>query len=264
MLSANRVAEVKVPELLDYVTLKTMIERTEFEEKSKFLLDKVATPVEQALTIAGLTNDDIQQVEIVGGGLRIPRVSELIKEATQKSELMVHLNGDEAMSFGSSFIAANSSSQYKVRKVYLTQRPSFDIQVKIRPLVEMEEANLENSEITYKKDFTLFKTSDYLGIKKTINLSYDVDMLVQAYAIHPDGSEEHLLDVQLKEIEKTANSEAAKKEGSTTPKVSLSFELNRSQILKVTKAEVKFDELVRTEIKPEPVKKSEEKKEETD
>ena len=46
----------------------------------------------------------------MGGGLRIPRVSELIKEATEKSELMVHLNGDEAMSFGSSFIAANSSS----------------------------------------------------------------------------------------------------------------------------------------------------------
>jgi len=200
----------------------------------------------------------------VGGGLRIPRVSELIKETTQKNELMVHLNGDEAMSFGSSFIAANSSSQYKVRKVYLTQRPLFDIQVKIRPLVELDEANLENAEISYTKDFTLFKTSDYLGIKKTINLSYDVDMMVQAFAIHPDGREEHLLDVSVKEIEKTANSEAAKKEGSTVPKVSLSFELNRSQILKVTKAEVKFDELVRTEIKPEPVKKAEtdEKKEE--
>lgn len=199
----------------------------------------------------------------MGGGLRIPRVSDLIKEATEKSELMVHLNGDEAMSFGSSFIAANSSSQYKVRKVYLTQRPQFDIQVKIRPLVEREEADLENSEITYSKDFTLFKTSDYLGMKKTINLSYDVDMMVQAFAVYPDGSEQHLIDVELKEIEKIANNDAAKKEGSTTPKVSLSFELNRSQILKVTKAEVKFDEFVRTEIKPE-VKKVEDKKEEAE
>jgi len=59
VLSANRVAEVKVPELLDYVTLKTMIERAEFEEKSKHLLDKVGNPVEQALAAAGLTNGDI-------------------------------------------------------------------------------------------------------------------------------------------------------------------------------------------------------------
>jgi hypoxia up-regulated 1 len=59
VLSANRVAEVKVPELLDYVTLKTMIERAEFEEKAKHLLDKVGAPVAQALALAGLSNSDI-------------------------------------------------------------------------------------------------------------------------------------------------------------------------------------------------------------
>jgi hypoxia up-regulated 1 len=56
----------------------------------------------------------------LGGGLRVPRVLEIIKEATGKSELMVHLNGDEAMCFGSAFIAANSSSSFKVKKVFLT------------------------------------------------------------------------------------------------------------------------------------------------
>ena len=49
-------------------------------------------------------------------------------------ELHVHLNGDEAMSFGSAFIASNSSSSFKVRKVYLTQHPKYDIKVKISPL----------------------------------------------------------------------------------------------------------------------------------
>ena len=71
-----------MPELLDNVTLKTMIERRDFEEKAKDLLERVSKPVEQALASAGLSLDDIDQVEIVGGGLRIPRVSELIKEAT--------------------------------------------------------------------------------------------------------------------------------------------------------------------------------------
>ena len=34
ILSANKVADVKVPELLDYVTLRTVLERTEFERNS--------------------------------------------------------------------------------------------------------------------------------------------------------------------------------------------------------------------------------------
>jgi hypoxia up-regulated 1 len=120
ILSANKVADIKVPELLDYVTLRFLMERTEFERKSAHILDKVSIPVNEALDKAGLTIDNIDQVEILGGGLRVPRVLDLIKQAVNNKELMVHLNGDEAMCFGSAFIAANSSSSFKVRKVYLT------------------------------------------------------------------------------------------------------------------------------------------------
>lgn len=41
ILSANKVADVKVPELLDYVTLRTVLERSDFERDSKHLLDRI-------------------------------------------------------------------------------------------------------------------------------------------------------------------------------------------------------------------------------
>jgi hypoxia up-regulated 1 len=126
VLSANRAAEVKISELLDGVTLKMTLPRTTFEEKSEHLLSRVEKPVLDALKQADMTMDDIDQVELVGGGLRIPKVHDLIKEAVNKPELQVHLNGDEAMSFGSSYIASNSSSSFKVRKVFLTQHPAFE------------------------------------------------------------------------------------------------------------------------------------------
>jgi hypothetical protein len=75
------------------------------------------------------------------------------------------------------------------------------------------------------------------------------------------------MDVKLDEIRDIATNEIAKKEGSTQPKVSLSFELNRSSLLKVTKAEVKMEEYVRTEIKPDEEKDKTEdsdKKEDSD
>lgn len=59
ILSANKIADVKVPELLDYVTLRTVLERTDFELKSKHLLDRIANPVQEVLKKSGLTLKDI-------------------------------------------------------------------------------------------------------------------------------------------------------------------------------------------------------------
>ena len=45
ILSANKVADVKVPELVDYVTLRTLIQRNDFEKRSQHILDKVGQPI---------------------------------------------------------------------------------------------------------------------------------------------------------------------------------------------------------------------------
>jgi len=170
---------------------------------------------------------------------------------------MVHLNGDEAMCFGSAFIAANSSSSFKVRKVYLTQHPSFEYRVEISQLEPTDAIEEDSAEITYKKDFTLFKTSDYLGAKKTIALSYDRNMKIDVYAVHPSKDEQHLATYVIDEIDAIAKNDIATKEGSTTPKLTLKFELTRSHLLQIEKAELKIEEYVRTEVK-QPEKDSDE------
>lgn len=84
------------------------------------------------------------------------------------------MNGDEAMCFGASFLASNSSSSFKVRKVYLTQHPEYDISIRIQPLVT-DDADLQpDAEMDYYKNTVLYrKDKDYLGQKKTIALTYD-------------------------------------------------------------------------------------------
>ena len=49
-------------------------------------------------------------------------------------KLNTHLNGDEAMCFGSAFLGSNSSSSFRVGKVLMTQKPDFDIKIKLEPL----------------------------------------------------------------------------------------------------------------------------------
>lgn len=121
VLSANKQIQVKLGELEDYDSLTTTVHRAEFEEKSQDFFSRVLAPIEAVLAKAGLTAEEVDIVEMLGGGIRVPRVQELLAERFgAEKELGVHLNGDEAMCFGSAFIGSNSSASFKVRKVYLT------------------------------------------------------------------------------------------------------------------------------------------------
>ena len=73
-MSANKQASVKIPELQDYVTLQIVLEREELEARTKKTFSKVMDPVNAALEKAGMTMDEINQVEILGGGIRSPQV----------------------------------------------------------------------------------------------------------------------------------------------------------------------------------------------
>lgn len=122
---------MKLGELQDYVSLNTIVERRELEEKSEAFFARVMKPVEQVLEKSGLSIEDIDQIELLGGGIRVPKIQELLQQKLGKQELGVHLNGDEAMCFGAAFIASNQSASFKVRKVYLTSHPTSSIYINI-------------------------------------------------------------------------------------------------------------------------------------
>ena len=287
ILSANKLVNIKVAELHDYVTLAFELTREDFEEACSHLFERVKNPINQALEEAQLSSSDIHQVEILGGGIRVPKVQAILKEEMDDKELHVHLNGDEAMSFGSAFIASNSSASYKVRKVYLTQHPKYDIRISLQPL-DPEVADLKRQEaeqaassdassedgeegktgpIKYFKDTVLYKRTDYLGQKKTIHLDYDLNMLIVATAVHPDGSEEELKRFELNTIADIMDKEVMKKETTTRPKLSLSFELSRSHLIQLNSAKIAADETVLEEIEKPKLKTKkgdDDTKEETD
>lgn len=57
VLSANKETQVKLGELVDYVTLKTAVSREDFELRAEHLFERVLAPVEDALLAANLTID---------------------------------------------------------------------------------------------------------------------------------------------------------------------------------------------------------------
>ena len=75
--------------------------RAKFDELTHDLVERTATPVQNALRDAGLTPSELGQVLLVGGSTRIPAVQEKVKMLTGK-EPSKSLNPDECVAIGAS------------------------------------------------------------------------------------------------------------------------------------------------------------------
>ncbi|WP_346677379.1 molecular chaperone DnaK [Ligilactobacillus aviarius] len=79
--------------------LEITLTRAKFNELTHDLVEKTRIPVQNALKDAGLTNDDIDEVILVGGSTRIPAVKELVKNETGHTP-NESVNPDEAVALG--------------------------------------------------------------------------------------------------------------------------------------------------------------------
>lgn len=79
--------------------------RTKFEALIEPLLKRLMPPVEQAIKDAGLTPKDIQEIVLVGGSTRIPKVQEIVKEFFGKDPNKT-VNPDEVVALGAAVQAA--------------------------------------------------------------------------------------------------------------------------------------------------------------
>lgn len=87
-------ADANGPKHIDY-----NLTRTEFEQITKDLLDRCRKPVEQALSDAGISASELNEVILIGGSTRMPAVQELVKTMTGKQPNM-SVNPDEAVAMG--------------------------------------------------------------------------------------------------------------------------------------------------------------------
>ncbi|WVF69023.1 chaperone DnaK [Kwoniella sp. CBS 6097] len=74
--------------------------RAKFEELNMDLFRKTMKPVEQVLKDAGVKKDEIDDIVLVGGSTRIPKVQQLLKEYFNGKEPSKGINPDEAVAYG--------------------------------------------------------------------------------------------------------------------------------------------------------------------
>ncbi|XP_953327.1 heat-shock (HSP70 homologue) protein, putative [Theileria annulata] len=112
-LSTKTEVTVEIEDLLDGKDFSETLTRAKFEALNEDLFDKTMDTVKSVLKEAKMTKSDINQIVLVGGSTRIPKVREMIRDYFNK-EPDVSINADEAVAYGAAMqggILTGESSQ---------------------------------------------------------------------------------------------------------------------------------------------------------
>jgi L1 cell adhesion molecule like protein len=99
-LSTSTQSTIEVDSLAEGVDLNLSVTRAKFEQLCDHLFKKCLAPVEQVIRDAKVAKSDIDNIVLVGGSSRIPRVQQLLREYFGGKELCQNINPDEAVAYG--------------------------------------------------------------------------------------------------------------------------------------------------------------------
>ncbi|CAI4220835.1 unnamed protein product [Auanema sp. JU1783] len=105
-LSSSVESVVEVDSLFEGIDFHSSITRARFEELCNDLFRSTLEPVEKALRDAKLDKSQINELVLVGGSTRIPRVQKLLRDFFNGKELNCSINPDEAVAYGAAVQAA--------------------------------------------------------------------------------------------------------------------------------------------------------------
>merc|ERR1712032_435940 len=99
-LSSTTQTTIEIDELVEGLDFKEPLSRAKFEELNNDLFKKTMEPVDKVLQDGGLKKSEIDEIVLVGGSTRIPKVQQLIKDFFNGKEPNRGINPDEAVAYG--------------------------------------------------------------------------------------------------------------------------------------------------------------------
>jgi len=105
-LSSQANASVELESIFEGVDFYSSITKARFEDLCADLFRGCLVPVEKVLKDSGLGKSEIDEIVLVGGSTRIPKVQELLSKFFNDKELNKSINPDEAVAYGAAVQAA--------------------------------------------------------------------------------------------------------------------------------------------------------------
>ena len=99
-LSTQHQARLEIEGLMEGLDFSESLTRARFEELNIDLFKKTLGPVQKVMDDADMSKSEVDEIVLVGGSTRIPKVQTLLKEYFDGKEPSKGVNPDEAVAFG--------------------------------------------------------------------------------------------------------------------------------------------------------------------
>ncbi|ORX43255.1 hypothetical protein BCR36DRAFT_145325 [Piromyces finnis] len=129
ILSSSFYASVEIEHLFDGIDLYSGITRAQFEELNSDYFEKILEPIERVLSDTDSDKSDIDEIVLVGGSTRIPKIQQLVTSYFDGKKLNKTVNPDEAVACGAAIQSANISGDQSesIKNINLQDVTTFSI-----------------------------------------------------------------------------------------------------------------------------------------
>ena len=110
-LSSSTTTSIEVDSLIDGVDYTHTLSRAKFQQLADPIFKRTIEPINRLLNDAKMSKSDIDEIVLVGGSTRIPRIQELLSDYFGGKSLNKSLNPDEAVAYGAAVQAAILTGQ---------------------------------------------------------------------------------------------------------------------------------------------------------
>lgn len=113
IISTSTSANIEVDSLAEGVDFSYNLTRAKFEEICMDLFKRCISPLDTVLSDAKLSKGEIDEVVLVGGSSRIPKIQQMLSDYFHGKELNKSVNPDEAVAYGAAVQAAILTGENK-------------------------------------------------------------------------------------------------------------------------------------------------------
>ncbi len=106
ILSSSLQTSIEINSLYEDIDFCSTITRDQFEELCADLFRSILESVERALRDAKMDKSEIDEIVLIGGSSRIPKIQKLLQDFFNGKELNKSINPDEAVAYGAAIQAA--------------------------------------------------------------------------------------------------------------------------------------------------------------
>jgi len=122
-LSSTHSARIEIESFYDGEDFSETLTRAKFEELNNDLFRGTLKPVQKVLEDGEMKKNEIDEIVLVGGSTRIPKIQQLVKEYFNGKEPSKGINPDEAVAYGAAVQAGVLSGEDNVDVVLLDVCP---------------------------------------------------------------------------------------------------------------------------------------------